>query len=160
MAEDYATTADVIARFNSDAEVLHLIDNAAGSISDATTLARLRAAIYRAEGTVNGYLAKRYDVPIDTSSDTNLANTLEQLSTDLAEYHLVASRSEHISEALQRIHDEAIEFLRAIASAEINLPAEEAVDGTEANAVIVSWGDNDASTSSERVFSRSKQARL
>jgi len=79
---------------------------------------------------------------------------------DMAQYHLV-SRTDFISNAMQSLYDRAVAWLEGVAKGDILLPATAAPATTGSSSPVFSWGDNDASsTTSERVFSRSKQARL
>lgn len=154
---NYASTSDLIDRFASDAEVLHVVDNAAGAIGDATTLARLNDAIEDAEGEVDSYLARRWDVPVDVSGDTQLAAVLKRKTLDIGQYFLIA-RSDHVTEAAQKVYDGALAWLKDVAKGVAYLPGASPPSSTAASSPVVVYGDNDASSSSsERIFTRSNQ---
>ena len=115
---EYLTNADIEERLGSKAYV-QLADDDGDGTADVGVVDEARLA---ALGEVNGYLAQRYETPIDTSIHTELAPLLQSISLDLAEYHLRSRRPPVPSTALRR-RDQAVVWLRRVASGSISLPS-------------------------------------
>lgn len=148
---NYATSTQLIARFEDTAAVAHLTNSTDGSPVTAV----LDEAIANAEGTIDGYLSARYEVPVDVSGDTNLAATLKGAALDISVVYLHGS-SDHVSEIKKKLYDDRLAWLKMIAEGKINLPsAAELPSGTTSGSVS-SWGCNDADDDSQRIFSRER----
>lgn len=155
----FATVADFKQRFASDAEVAAVTDNTAAEGPDTVVI---QDALNEAEGLINSYLAKRYLVP-PSVTDSVVAATLRGCTLDIAVYHVVGGRSDVISEAKQRIYDQRLEWLKAIATGEVFLPSATPLTSTASSAYMVDWGSGDADVDSDdavRTFSRASMAGL
>lgn len=148
---NYATTAELTARFEDDATVAHLTDTPGGSIDTAV----LTEVLEGAESEINSYLAKRYLVPVVVSSDTGLAQVLKGKTLDLAQYYLLA-RGDLVSEAKTALRDNVVQWCKDIAKGVIVLPAASTPTSTASRSPVVDYGYGDADADSSRVFNRSK----
>lgn len=114
----YITNADLETRLGSAAYVQLTDDTGSGSANEAV-VDEARAA---AEGELNGYLARRYAVPIDLTAHPELSGILRGLALDLAEYRLRLRRPPVPAEAAAR-REIAVAWLQAVADAGLDLPA-------------------------------------
>lgn len=151
---NYATRQDLIDRFEDDDAVSHLTD----SYNEGIDTDVLDDLVTEVEGEVDSYLSERYEVPVDVSSDTSLASRLRGVTLDIAQFHLLA-RGDNYSEAKEKLHDKAIQWLKDVAAGKANLPAEEAPAG---GASKISWGAGPSTDIDEddRVFTRGNQSGL
>jgi len=148
---NYATTAELTARFEDDATVAHLTDAAGGAIDTAV----LTEVLEGAESFINSFIAKRYLVPVVVSGDTGLVQVFNKHTLDLAQYDLLA-RGDLVSEAKMALRDSAVQWCKDIAKGVIVLPAATTPISTASRSPVVDYGYSDAHTDSERVFNRSK----
>ena len=139
----YVTNADIEERLGSQAYV-QLTDDDADGVADVGVVDEARLA---AEGEVNSYLARRYQVPIDLSVHTELADLLASITLDLAEYRL-RSRRPPVSQDAVRSHGQAIKWLRDVAEGRVDLPS---AAGAAAN---TTRGTIATTTGAERILSR------
>jgi len=116
--DSYITNADIQTRVGSLAYVQLADDNGDG-VADVAVVDEIRQA---ANGEVNAFLARRYAVPIATTSETALAALLKSVTLDLAEHRLRARRPPVPTEATQR-RDATIRWLRDVAEGRIDLPS-------------------------------------
>lgn len=137
----YIVNADITLRVGS-ARVVELTTES-GAVADSTVLDEVRQS---AEGEANGYLARRYDVPIDLSAHADLTATLNGFVLDLAVFRLMARRPP-ISEGDRLMRDNAIEWFKAVSKGEIVLPSGTTPDPTEADDPTSTWGSADATAS-------------
>ena len=84
----YITNADIEERLGSDTYV-QLTDDDGDQVADVGVVDEARLG---AEGEVNSYFARRYQVPIDLSVHGDLADLLASITLDLVEYRLRARR--------------------------------------------------------------------
>ena len=75
-----------------------------------------------AEGEANSYLATRYQVPVDVSSDPEVSAVLRTFVLDLAAYRL-HSRRPPVPEDIVRRREEAVTWLSRVASGVVQMPA-------------------------------------
>jgi len=148
---NYATTAQLTARFEDDATVAHLTDTAGGAIDTAV----LTEVLEGAESFINSFVAKRYLVPVVVSADTGLAQVFNRNTLDLAQYDLLA-RGDLVSEAKTKLRDNVLQWCKDIASGVIVLPAASTPTSTASRSPVVDYGYGDADSDSERVFNRSR----
>lgn len=139
----YLTNADIEERLGSDAYV-QLTDDDGDGVADTGVVDEARLG---AEGEVNSYLARRYQVPIDLDAHPELADVLASFSLDLVEYRLRSRRPPVPKDALDR-HARAIEWLTRVADGSLELPSATPV---ASNATRGSLG---ATTGDERLLSR------
>lgn len=101
-------------------------------------------ALDYAEALINGYLAKKYPIPIDVT-ETSLAALMRGLTLQLAAFRLIASLPfiSEIPDRLKELRDEAIEYLRDVVSGETTLPAVAPLEAPETDGDIVTVGGND-----------------
>jgi phage gp36-like protein len=146
---NYATTAELIARFETPEAVAHLT-NVPDGPPDQTLLTK---AIEAAESTMNSYFAARYKTPIATA-DADLRSLLEAVALDLAVYELY-SMGEMIPESRTQKMENRMEWLNAVRKGDVLLPASSAVlASTVAEPIEFSSGYN------SRTLSRSELAVL
>lgn len=118
----YATQADMVTRFG-EAELIDLTDRdgSTGAIDSAL----VETALEDAASTIDGYVGRRYDLPLDP-----VPKVLTRLACDLARYFLYENRA---TEEAEKRHDDAIKLLRDISSGTVHLGAstpEQSVTGT------------------------------
>ena len=114
----YITNADIEERLGSDAYV-QLTDDDGDGNADVGVVDEARLG---AEGEVNSYLARRYQVPIDLVAHSDLSDLLASITLDLVEYRLRARRPPVPEDARLR-RDQAVDWLRRVADGRINLPS-------------------------------------
>ncbi len=114
----YITNSDIQTRVGNAAYVQLADDDGDGS-ADSAVVDELRLA---AESEVNSYLARRFMVPIDLATHTDLADLLKSITLDLAEYRLRCRRPPIPKDAVDKFAH-AIDWLRGVADARIELPS-------------------------------------
>lgn len=133
----YIVNQDLIDRVGNEAAVQLTSDS--GSSVVAAVLDEVRLST---EGEVNGYLAKRFAVPLDLTAHPDAAATLKGVCLDIGVYRLM-SRRPPVAEAYRQARDDAIEWLTKVANADIELPVEETPDATNANDPFGGWGSDE-----------------
>ena len=114
----YITNADIEERLGGNAYV-QLADDDGDNVADIGVVNEARLG---AEGEVNSYLARRYQVPIDLTANSDLADVLKSFTLDLVEYRL-RSRRPPVPQDTVRRRTEAIEWLSRVADGTIELPS-------------------------------------
>lgn len=113
----YLTPAEFVARY-TEREARLLTDEAA---TGQVNTARLQTAIDEAEGIVNGYLARRYALPLrDAASNQPVVpEMLRRLTGDIARYTLTGT---HVTEtdAIRRRYEDAVKLLDKLASGQVH----------------------------------------
>ncbi|KKM76399.1 hypothetical protein LCGC14_1380550 [marine sediment metagenome] len=153
---NYATTTDLANRFENDAAVAHLTDTAETGTPDTDVLDEV---ISGAEGLINSYGARKYDIPFSTS-DTGFASFLKSLTLDIAVFNLVGARGDLASEAKTTAYEKALEWLEKLAEGKVIPPATATQTTTAARDPVAAFGTAGTGDSSKRLFSRSTQANL
>ena len=153
---NYATTAELTARFLNSTEAAFLTDVEESTTPDAAVQAEV---INDSEGLIDSYLSTRYAVPVDVSGDTVLAARLKGVTLDLAGHRLLV-RQDLESDAKQRANDEAIDWLKGIAEGLVNLPSAATLPSTESENPQIAFGTAGTSDSSNRLFTRATQGGL
>lgn len=154
---NYATTADLKARFESDRNVAFITDTAESGVPDEDVL---NEVINHAEGQVDAYCNMRFKVPLDVAGSTSLAAMMRSVTLDIAEYHLLA-RGRNVSEVTTALHDKAIAWLEKISAGEVMLPSPETEPTTTARTPLIAFGTaNTTSDSSRRIMTRETQGAL
>lgn len=153
---NYASTSDLVNRFEDDAAVAHLTDTADTGTPDTDVLDEV---INGAEGLINSYAGRKFDIPFSTA-DSGFAAFLKSLTLDIAVFHLVGARSDLVSEAKTAAFDKAIEWLEKLAEGKVVPPAAATQDTTAARDPVAAFGTAGTGDSSKRLFSRKTQANL
>lgn len=158
MALDYATTTQLIARFEDELAVAHLTDNADEGTPDTSVLTDILEA---AETFINGYLGRKYLIPIEVAGDKDLIRAMREVTLDIAQYRLL-SRGDFVSEAKLRMYNEAVAWLKDIATGKAVLPAPGVHASTTSRSPVMRWGvaGEAGGTESNRVFTRENQGGL
>lgn len=143
----YVSNTEIQQRLGNAAYV-QLTDDDGDGAPDAVVVDEARLA---GEGTVNSYLARRFQVPIDLAVHPDLAPLLKSITLDLVEQRLRERRPPVPDGTIAR-HRDAVRWLQAVADARIELPsaaplARRTVDGPIAQ-----------STGDERLLSREELA--
>lgn len=107
----YATQADLVTRFDSE-ELAQRTDRINGSVIDASVVSR---ALADAEAEIDGYLAKRYQLPLAT-----VPAVLGRIACDLARYYLY---DDHVVEVVRKRYEDSVRLLKSFASGEVKLDA-------------------------------------
>ena len=139
----YITNSDIQERLGSAAYV-QLTDDDGNGVADVGVVDEARLA---AEGEVNSYLARRYEVPIDLSAHPELADILASMALDLVEYRLRLRRPP-VGQSAQQIRAEAVAWLTRVADGRIDLPSATPV------ATNTNRGPLGATTGEERLLTR------
>lgn len=105
----YATQQDMIDRFAED-ELIQLTDR---HNTGAVDVAILNQALADADARIDGYLQGRYTLPLSP-----VPLTLKRLACDIARYFLYDNRA---TEQVSKGYDDAVGFLKKVASGEISL---------------------------------------
>jgi len=139
----YITNNDIADRLGSAAYVQFTDDDGDG-VADTPVVDEARLG---AEGEVNGYLARRYLVPIDLSVHTELADLLKSVTLDVVEFRLHVRRPPVAPDALRR-YEQTVGWLRGVTEGRIELPASSEL---ETNAAL---GPLASSSGEERLLTR------
>lgn len=140
----YIINQDIIDRVGNDAAVQLTADS--GAVVDTDVLDEVRLS---SEGEADGYLNRRYDVPVDLVAHPELAATLRGVVLDIAVYRLF-SRRPPVSEHYEKARANAIEWLMRVAKGEIVLPAETTPVSTESDNPKAVYGSQDQNLSTGR----------
>lgn len=114
----YVTNADIEAWLGTQAYVA-LTDDAGTGQAD---VAKVDEARLGGEGEANSYLATRYQVPVDVSSEPEVAAVLKTFVLDLIAYRL-HSRRPPVPADIVRRHDESVTWFSRVASGVVQLPS-------------------------------------
>lgn len=150
---NYASTAELEARFDGDAEVASQTDNEDTGTADTTVL---NEVIDNAEGEIDSAVGMRYLVPVDTT-DTIVAARMKSITLDLAVWGL------HIRGGVAPVpvieaRDAVREWLDLLAEGKRVLPQPATANTTTARETLADWGTaGTTSSSSNRLFSRATQ---
>lgn len=132
----YAVAADLVGRFSAeeiaqraDRNVPRLVSGellelavSGGDTSGYTpeelaaltkTLATVDQALLDADNVINGYLARRYTVPV-----TNALPALQRFACDIARYFLY---EDVVTENIENRYNAAVKFLKDVAKGDVNL---------------------------------------
>lgn len=114
----YITNSD-IESWIGPAAYVQLTDDAGSGSANA---ARVDEARLGAEGEANSYLAARYAVPVDLTSEPEVRSVLRCFVLDLAAYRL-HSRKPPVPGDVVRRREEAVTWLARVASGLVQLPS-------------------------------------
>lgn len=152
---NYASTSELEARFDGDAEMASLTDNKDAGTADTTVLDEV---IDDAEGVIDSYAAVRYLVPVDLA-DTRVAARMKSATLDLAVWRLHV-RTRSMPEPVQVARDGVLDWLKALSKGEAVLPQPATASTTSARETLADWGTAGTSSISNRLFSRATQERF
>lgn len=153
---NYANTDDLIARFESEAEVSHLTGSADTGSADTDVLDEV---INGAEGEVDSAAAVLYAVPLDVAGDAVMAAFAKSLTLDLA----VASLHERTGNVPAPIETKQLarrDWLDKLATGKRRLPSARTESSTVSRDPTAKWGTAGTGDASKRVFSRETQEQL
>lgn len=110
----YATQADMVTRFG-ETELAQRTDRENGLVIDVDVLNR---ALDDADGEINGYLAKRYALPL-----ASVPIVLTRLAADVARYHLY---DDGATQVVRQRYEDAVSLLKRMSSGDVQLFGAEA----------------------------------
>ena len=140
---NYISNSHIEQRLGAEAYV-QLTDDDGNGVADQSVVDEARLG---AEGEVDSYLARRYQVPIDLAVHPELAGVLATVVLDIVE-HRLRQRRPPVPDGTVRKRDHATEWLRRVASGETDLPS---ASGMTPNTV---HGSPAATSGSKRTLSR------
>lgn len=121
MPSTYTTVAEMTSRLGERLQqILNVADGA-----DVSANATLLAAIASANGSVDSFLRTRYDLPLTTTPDQ-----LIDAASAIATYNMVARRPEIATEADVEFKNDAMRYLRDIASGKASIDIGDDADAT------------------------------
>lgn len=139
----YVTNADIEQRLGSSAYV-QLTDDDGDGVANAGVVNEARIG---AEGEVDGYLARRYRLPIDLVTHPDIAGVLASFTLDLVEYRL-RSRRPPVPRDAVAARARAMRWLQCVANGVIELPSAAGLAASTARGIVAE------STGNGRVLSR------
>ena len=139
----YVTNNDIEERLGTAAYV-QLTDDASTGSADTDKINEARLG---AEGEVNSYLGRRYQVPIDLARHAEVADVLKSFVLDLVEYRLHARRPP-VPGAVSNKRNQAIAWLDRVARADVVLPSVDPILENSATGISAETSSN------ERFFTR------
>lgn len=137
----YITNTDIQERLGSAAYV-QLTDDDGNGQADIGVVDEARLA---AEGEVNSYLARRYQVPIDLTAHPELSDILASVTLDLVEYRLRLRRPP-VGRDVHELRAHAADWLTRVADGRIELPSAAPLAGNAARGTLA------ATTGAERLL--------
>jgi phage gp36-like protein len=144
----YASSDDMIARYpNRDLVQLTNDDPAQTSVNSAV----LSIALNDASAEIDGYLEGRFALPL-----TDSPAILTRLACDIAMYRLQSLRPLHDLADARTRYEDAVGFLRRIASGEVNLglaPDDVEPESSDASVITDAGGDS-SKVLPQRIFDR------
>ncbi len=156
MASTYAQVAALKARFENDATVAFLTDDAETGTPDTAVL---QSVIDRAEGEINSYAATKFAIPM-VVTDTAFAAFLEAMTLDIAVWYLVGQRGDIVSEPKQAAYDNVILWLEKLRKGEVEPPVAATPAATSTRDDQFAFGVGSDESSSNRNFTRASQGGL
>lgn len=136
---NYATTAELQARFASAEEAAFATDTESTGTPSSTVL---DDAIEFAEGEINSRIGKRYATPVVVSGNTELTALLKRKTLDIAEWHLLG-RSDHVSEVKTSRYERAMDWADGVSEGKFILSGAATPPSTTSRNPLASWSTND-----------------
>lgn len=153
---NYASRAELIARFADEITLAHLLGSADTGSADT---AAIDEVIGKAEGEVDASAAQKFSVPLDVAGDTVLGNWIKSITLDLAVANSHA-RSGNVPEPVANDRDHVRAWLKELVAGTVQLPSARTEATTVSRDPVSTWGTAGTGTSSKRVFSRATQEQL
>lgn len=156
---NYASRAELIARFKDEKEASFL---AGSSDTNAADTAVLDEVIGKAEGEVDASAAQKFSVPLDVAGDTVLGNWIKSITLDLAVANLHA-RSGNVPEPVAVDRDHVRAWLKELVAGTMQLPSGRTETSTVSRDPVSNWGTGNTASddsNSKRVFSRTTMGSL
>ena len=108
----YCTQADIVARFG-ETELIQLTDRAAAGAVDSTAV---EAAIADAAAEIDGYIATRYTLPLES-----VPKIITRIAVDVALYQLFMARRMGATEEVRYRYTDVRKLLENIAAGKVSL---------------------------------------
>lgn len=153
---NYASRAELIARFTDELEAAHLAGSADTGSADTAVLDEV---IGKAEGEVDASAAQKFSVPLDVAGDVVLGNWIKSITLDLAVANLHA-RSGNVPEPIAVDRDHVRAWLKELAMGTVQLPSARTEATTVSRDPVSTWGIAGTGANSQRVFTRATQSAL
>lgn len=155
---NYATQAELKARFDGDAEVAYLTDTEETLTPDTAVL---DDCIEAAEADINSRIGKRYATPVVVTGNTELTALLKRKTLDLAEVFLLM-RGPSVSEQKEKQSERVMEWASKVAAGTFVLSGAATPPSTTSRDPLAYWsGSNRDLTDVEtRIFSRETMSGL
>lgn len=132
----YSTQADLVNRFAR--MKLWTDDDASGAVDAAV----VGEAIEDADAEINMAVRQKYTFPLALSDATTVAK-LKSTSTAIAGYFLALRNDEYnVPESMKTLFDEALAWLKQVASGAVILPGETATDDAPPSGGLVFSGED------------------
>lgn len=152
---NYATIAELKARYPNDLAVAHMTGDAETGVPDDDVLNEI---VDGAEGEMNSYIGLRHQVPVDVSTDTELAALLKSMTLDLAVVRL-QTRNNKVSEVKADARVAVMEWLVNVSTGKAKLAAATPPASQTADP-IARTGTAGTGSGSARTFTQATQANL
>lgn len=148
---NYATAAQLKARFDNDRAVAHLThDSASGTPNDDL----LNEMIDEAEEELNTLIGVKWETPVKVADHASLAALMKGKTLAVASLQLHAQQHS-ITDAVQVLHDKALEWAEKISVGTAVLPSTDTEPSTVSLEPGAAWGTSDSSDpASNRRFDR------
>jgi|GEM_PF-259645 len=145
----YAVEADLDLVWGSDLVSLMARDPETGTRNSLM----IAEACNGASAIVDGYLARRYPLPLVLGADGNAV--LRQIAADIALWRLASVSADKMTEAVSKRYDEAKGFLERVADGKSAIPMP-APDVPAGSAAATAASDPDASPNEVRLFAQDR----
>lgn len=132
----YATLDDLKLRLGSNTSPPGLYEQLTDRVNSTTANDAVgQDVLDAAHGEVNGWIAKRYAVPVDVSSDTTLAQRLKGVTLDIAEHNAWSSNPirKTIPDRVTDNYAAATKWLTAVGAGKADLPGVTEIPATTVN---------------------------
>lgn len=152
---NYHSESDILARFENDEAVAILTGNQDSLTVDSAVITEIGEG---AEGELNTYIAVRNKVPVAVSANAELASLMKSRACDVSQYRLY-QRGNVVPGTVLSSYADAIEWCKAIARGEADLPTDDTEDVTDTRNPRPTYGSPDPASTTRR-FTRATQERL
>ena len=132
----YVSVQDMIDRFGAQ-EIARLSTPADLDLAGVVT-ERVERAIEGVAATIDSYIRKRYETPLDVAP-----LEIVRVCMDLARYDLATGDGKTCAEEVKDRHKQGMDWLRDIARGSVSLDLNEVAIGTESYAQVSIGGDGD-----------------
>ena len=102
----YSTKTGILKQISEEDLIALTDDTGTGMVDDSV----VNKAIQDADGEINSYCKKKYEVPFNPVPDM-----INKLSVDISIYHLYSRRQNLLNESVTKRYDDAIKFLKDVA---------------------------------------------